>query len=452
MQNPDQGVISMFDMFSEIMPVQVQKTTPAVKGNSKVKDKKAKDKTGCPGNDKKATLKKPLSGYNSDYSKVAIPLPITLYCTFGGGLEIELTEEMYNPSDYLTKEEALKILELYTSSPQPGKKDEKEANDGENTEDGSPTDEDPDNIKGIDSDDMDDTEEEDAEPEEETVVTNAEEVLASDETLTASSENGNSLYEEGKVYVTLETIRVVLQRRYPFFTKERSRLEYDKENNFIVGTIFVGQKGYELSSMEVFCQSLTNAVDGPHNLSVVRGTDGLYRVEKTKIGIFCNRIEGTENEKGDELIKPFFRLVLPKIPIQLLKEIFFLFKELAKDSMDEAMVRILYHKEKGTFGYDVPEQITSIDSVDYFIKDSGGPKSKYITVMAVHSHPIYPAIFSETDDMDEQPTGLYGVIGQIFSSQPQVCIRASCSGAFLYLGLANLFAHDDKHETGGTGQ
>ncbi|MBI4496619.1 MAG: hypothetical protein HY689_01810 [Chloroflexi bacterium] len=60
-------------------------------------------------------------------------------------------------------------------------------------------------------------------------------------------------------------------------------------------------------------------------------------------------------------------------------------------------------------------------------------------VLAVHSHHRYPAVFSPTDDADEQGFGLYGVLGRLDEDRPEVSLRVGVYGYFFPLPWGAVF-------------
>ena len=60
-------------------------------------------------------------------------------------------------------------------------------------------------------------------------------------------------------------------------------------------------------------------------------------------------------------------------------------------------------------------------------------------VLAIHSHHRFPAVFSSTDDADEQGFGLYGVLGRLDQDRPEVSLRAGIYGYFFPLPWGAVF-------------
>lgn len=63
-------------------------------------------------------------------------------------------------------------------------------------------------------------------------------------------------------------------------------------------------------------------------------------------------------------------------------------------------------------------------------------------VLAIHSHHRFPAVFSQTDDADEQGFGLYGVLGRLDQDRPEVSLRCGIYGYFFPLPWGAVFDGD----------
>ena len=63
-------------------------------------------------------------------------------------------------------------------------------------------------------------------------------------------------------------------------------------------------------------------------------------------------------------------------------------------------------------------------------------------VLEVHSHGPHPAIFSSTDNRDEQGLRLYGVIGGLDTDRPEIALRVGAYGHFLPVPWETVFAGD----------
>ena len=82
----------------------------------------------------------------------------------------------------------------------------------------------------------------------------------------------------------------------------------------------------------------------------------------------------------------------------------------------------------------VPPQVAGPESVVY--------RPPTAAVLEVHSHQTHPAIFSATDDRDEQGLRLYGVIGRLGAERPEVALRVGAYGHFLPVPWETAFDGD----------
>lgn len=427
MSNAFDGMDSLFDM----VKVTVAKVSPSKKSSSKNKNccnEKSKGTTPPSINKGKTNA----TGYNSDYAKVIIPLcdptkgtQTVVYFTGGASSEIVLSPEDFSENDYLSLDEIKKILAKPVAV-LPVSKGSKPVIKGKDESKG--------NL--LDEDDLSD--------EDENIHDNDDE-LELEENSAKTTENSSADVEIPTIYsenpcITLELVRVYLQRRFPYLTTERARLQYDEKGNYIIGTIFVGQKG---------CTPVFDTVKSVKNFGFVPSSDGnLYRVEVTKIGVFCG-VEGKLISPQNTCVKvvPGVQLSVPKIPLSILTETLKQFRAHANSNNDECMVRVIYDSNKLEYYATIPTQKTGQYHVGYTVSNDEPytkPASGHYLVLTVHSHPTFPAVPSWIDNEDEQPTGIYMIIGRIFYEKPQLSLRSSCSGAFTDIPLSQIFKKEDE--------
>jgi PRTRC genetic system protein A len=79
----------------------------------------------------------------------------------------------------------------------------------------------------------------------------------------------------------------------------------------------------------------------------------------------------------------------------------------------------------------VPPQVAGPERVVY--------RPPTAAVLEVHSHGPHPAVFSSTDNADEQGLRLYGVIGRLDSRRPEIALRIGAYGHFLAVPWATVF-------------
>ena len=62
-------------------------------------------------------------------------------------------------------------------------------------------------------------------------------------------------------------------------------------------------------------------------------------------------------------------------------------------------------------------------------------------VAEFHSHARHPAVFSTTDDADEQGLRIYGVVGRLDRPQPEMALRLGIYGHFRRLDWQEAYGH-----------
>ena len=210
----------------------------------------------------------------------------------------------------------------------------------------------------------------------------------------------------GKEKVTLSEIKKVMAEKEPIFADEKRSLDtyYRPEDNRLSVGFKSGSKGAAGSQREL---------------------------RSLPIGDFY-----TYEENGAKLVA--FERKLPKIPEVILREVISFFKE---DLSKEAACRLLYRKATGT--YEVQKAIGVFTKVraDYeYPTDYELMSGEKLQVMEFHSHNTMRAFFSTTDDVDEvgRP-GVFGVIGRLDRSAPEILLRAGIGGRFCKVFLRELF-------------
>ena len=215
--------------------------------------------------------------------------------------------------------------------------------------------------------------------------------------------------------MTLEEIRGKLEFLYPEFSKERTKMEYDKRH-FVIPILQGSSKGVRICSRSK-----------EYALYIVEGRDKLlYRIEKTPIGQFAVCL----SEPCD---KPEFHFSLPRIPSWVFDEAMSFF---ILNKTHEVACQIFYTMEEGYSVY-YPQQKYSTSAVS-FLRNPQLEAEKTL-VMDLHSHGSLPAFFSQQDNRDEKGTRLFFVAGNLHS-EPQIRIRAGIIGRFVEVNIEDIFA------------
>jgi PRTRC genetic system protein A len=79
----------------------------------------------------------------------------------------------------------------------------------------------------------------------------------------------------------------------------------------------------------------------------------------------------------------------------------------------------------------VPPQVAGSERVVY--------RPSTAAVLEIHSHGLHAALFSSTDNRDEQGLRLYGVIGSLNSNRPEIALRVGAYGHFLPVPWETVF-------------
>lgn len=173
--------------------------------------------------------------------------------------------------------------------------------------------------------------------------------------------------------------------------------------------------------------SMEQAEQSDKAIAYIPAQDGrVYEMRRNEIGIF---IAPSLHIAELEDIRAGFQMSLPRLPAALLTQIIAFFRRVCVDhGRDvEALVNVLWDREKGGYVLHVPPQRIDKASVETDLSAQPDP-SRYLHVMDVHSHNTMAARFSRTDDLDEQATRLYMVIGRLDRYYPDIRCRFACGG------------------------
>ena len=173
--------------------------------------------------------------------------------------------------------------------------------------------------------------------------------------------------------------------------------------------------------------SMEQAEQSDKAIAYIPAQDGrVYEMRRNEIGTF---IAPSLHIAELEDIRAGFQMSLPRLPANLLTQIIAFFRRVCVDyGRDvEALVNVLWDREKGEYVLHVPPQRIDKVSVETDLSAQPNPE-RYLHVMDVHSHNTMAARFSRTDDLDEQATRLYMVIGRLDRYYPDIRCRFACGG------------------------
>lgn len=162
-------------------------------------------------------------------------------------------------------------------------------------------------------------------------------------------------------------------------------------------------------------------------IAYIPARDGkVYEMRRNEIGTFT---APSMHIAELEDIRAGFQMSLPRLPAALLTQIIAFFRRVCVDyGRDvEALVNVLWDREAGEYVLHVPPQRIDKASVETDLSAQPNPE-RYLHVMDVHSHNTMAARFSRTDDLDEQATRLYMVIGRLDRYYPDIRCRFACGG------------------------
>lgn len=175
--------------------------------------------------------------------------------------------------------------------------------------------------------------------------------------------------------------------------------------------------------MDIIKQTVDYSIGVPDHaekpITYMMSEDGIMERRENAFGIFVTK---TAKVIGLAKIKESFTMKIKKMPIEILFRIISFFKWVNKEYDSEAAVLIYYDPTDEVYYMDCPVQKVTSAAVDMEKKPE--LEQKYLMVAEFHSHNTMGAFFSTVDDKDEQETKIYGVIGCIGKTVPEIKLRA----------------------------
>lgn len=180
------------------------------------------------------------------------------------------------------------------------------------------------------------------------------------------------------------------------------------------------------------------------SINILHAQDGYYEMRDNRVFAGCAKASFVYDLA--EPPKEGIAFKLHKIPVKILKQIISFFKEncsVNDNEVNEVMVQIFFNFDANEYFVVVPKQRVKLARIDYIypIMDDSSE-----LVVTIHSHPVFDACFSRTDNDDEKATGLYVVIGHLERPIPDIMLRASIGGNFILLNVWDLFENIFEEE------
>lgn len=242
--------------------------------------------------------------------------------------------------------------------------------------------------------------------------------------------------EEG---VTLEEVRVGMERLYNQFTAARTKWDVDEENNRLFPDAFAGSKGGGSQLRASFFPSLADYTDSQKSRGYVGGSNGqIYEVRQSMIG---QMVTPAEEIPEYQPVVPGFRYGLKRIPGDILGQIISFFKKYTEIGNFEVMIRVYYDVVEKEYVVECPKQVVTPVHIDcsYNPDFIGRNSLRYIPVLEIHSHNVMRAFFSDEDNEDEKRYGLYAVVGRLNTETPEIILRAKANDSEVRVAISEVF-------------
>jgi len=160
--------------------------------------------------------------------------------------------------------------------------------------------------------------------------------------------------------------------------------------------------------------------------------NGVFLVKKA--GLFT-AVVGAQNVAGLENQSPALRLMIPRVPRNVMEQVYGFFDVVYRQWDGEAVAFLYYSPERAEFHVDVPPQTLFRHRTSRGWRTEGRleygelPRPDgFLWIGDVHSHGDVAAFFSEVDDRDDGQDGLRIVMGRLDRSVPALRVSFVTGG------------------------
>lgn len=234
---------------------------------------------------------------------------------------------------------------------------------------------------------------------------------------------------------TIQSVKEEIERSKEFL--EGLKKAKDKNPDCLVKPRVTAQSKGIAAYKGVF-SSVEDARESEKTICLIPAADGkVYEMRKTDMGEF---IAPKNNIVEFQAVRAGFIPALPLIPQTLLQQIISFFRCYMEEEQEfEALAHILWDKEQEEFAVYIPPQQVSKARVEARLPLDRFSEERYLHYADIHSHNSMEAKFSSTDNLDEQATRIYAVVGRLDKFFPDLTVRMSCGGAFQELDPSLVF-------------
>lgn len=230
-------------------------------------------------------------------------------------------------------------------------------------------------------------------------------------------------------------VKARIESSKSFAGKLKKRTPKESEPVCKVKPTISAQKKGVLRPYKGFYESIAQARASQSSICYFPSGDGkLYELRRNEIGEFCTPANPI---REFEVVRAGFTPALPLIPAHFMRRVIAFFRSACREKEQEALVNVLWDREKKEYQLYVPKQTVTAVSVETDLSDMPDP-SRYLHVADIHSHNTMPAKFSKIDDGDERATRIYIVIGRLNRYFPEICCRISNGGQFLEIPASEI--------------
>lgn len=169
-------------------------------------------------------------------------------------------------------------------------------------------------------------------------------------------------------------------------------------------------------------------------------SDGIYCIKKTQFGHVTTKVDSVPYV---EPLKEEIHIEFGKAPYELFLQAYSFFKDVCKETGNEAALVLYYDKFNEVYEWHCPEQTVSKASVKFandpiYVYRQKDP-SRHVKICEAHSHNTMGAFYSGTDNEDEKFEGFFMVFGRLDTDNPEVLASFVGSGKRVITSIFDLF-------------
>lgn len=242
----------------------------------------------------------------------------------------------------------------------------------------------------------------------------------------------------GKIEITEDELISYCQSIYPEYSKERTKIEYDKSAKLLIPVLKGSKKGAN-TTLEIVTtrdEYHKRINSNSYDLFSYEALDGCtYRVESSSVSLTAATYSSCVNAKYQE-----YQYRLPKFSGGVRYKLDALFRKVSEVYQSEVLMMLFYDESKQEYFFEMPEQKVRGDKIIAHYDELVA--TKYYPIADFHSHCYHAPMFSDIDNKDELGNRIYGVFGSYQNTKLSDCYRAGTGGMYVPITASEIFTEE----------